>query len=175
MALDHSYNAGSITPVNSSGAGDAVGEGQVRVRYNANGEPRKEIYLRNFSAAAAVSGQAYVFQPRALPGSGMCAIDATAVATVNRSVVIAQSTIPINQYGWYAYWGVVNAAVSGSNVLQGDYLKLAPGTQAAFPIRDGGVATQSTSSVAVARANQTAAGAVTTEIFMLGDPAIVNV
>src|SRR5205807_2511688 len=106
---------------------------------------------------------------------GMIAVDPQAVATVNRTVVIAQSTIPVNQYGWYAYWGVVNAAVSGSSVLAGDYLKLAPGTQTSFLLRDGGIATQSTSSVAVARAAQSSNAAVTTEILLLGDPAVVNV
>src|SRR5689334_9941554 len=130
MALEHGYAPG-ILPVNSDGTGDAGGEGEVRMRYDANGRASKEIYLRNFSAATAVVGQPYIYSVRGDAGSGQVAIDPTAVATTNREMVVATAATARNSFGWYTFWGVTTAYVSGNvTVSKGDWLKLAPGVSA---------------------------------------------
>jgi hypothetical protein len=172
MSLGHGYNVAPL-PVNADGAGDAGGEGEVRVRYNASGAASKEIYLRNLSGGDTVVGQPYLYQQKGLPGSGQVVIDVAAVATVNRELVWATSIVAANQWAWFVFWGVANILVDGNtDVGAGDWLKVAVGTHT-NAMQDSSSA-RSNSSVAVARAAQTANSAVLTECFLLGDRAVVN-
>jgi hypothetical protein len=172
MALEHGYSAGP-PPVNADGTGDATGEGQVRVRFDANGRASKEIYLRNLSGAAGIIGQPYLYQQRGVAGSGQVVIDVAAVATVNREIVFATDTTPVNTFGWYAFWGVATVLVDGTtDVAAGDWLKLAVGTHATLMLDS--TSARSNSSLAVARAASTANSANLTEVFLLGDRAVVN-
>jgi hypothetical protein len=173
MALDHGYAPG-VPPVNSDGVGDAAGEGQVRVRYNANGAMVKQIYLRNFSATGTVVGNPYVYTVKGTPGSGQVAIDPAGVATVNREIVFANEVVGINQWGWFNYAGVATVAVSGfPTVAVGDWLKLSAVGLTTGLVSDSASA-RSNSSVAMARAAQATNGVAQVEVLLLGDRAVLN-
>lgn len=176
MALEHGYWTG-VLPVNSDGSGDASGEGEVRLNYDASGRASKSVYLRNFAAATAVVGQPYIYSVAGLAGSGQIAIDPAAVATVNREMVIATAATARNSFGWYTYWGVTTAYVSGNvAVSKGDWLKLAPATAGTALVQDSASA-RSNSSTAVARAAGPSVGnpsSSLTEVFLLGDRAVIN-
>jgi hypothetical protein len=133
------------------------------------------IYLRNFSATGAVVGNPYVYSVKGLAGSGQVAIDPAAVATVNRELVFAEETTPINGWGWYAFSGITTVAVSGvPAVSAGDWLKLAANGCTTALVQDSGSA-RSNSSVAIARAAQAVDGVAKIEVMLLGDRAVINV
>lgn len=178
--IESGYIAGIDPLPNNDGAKDATNEGRVRVVMDDNGRVRKEVYLRNHSTTSAISGAPYIYMIKGVAGSGFCAIDPAAVATVNREVVFATTNTAANQFGWYAFSGIMQVAVSGSvSVSAGGWLKLAPGDTPVALVLDHAT-TRSNSSVAMARAAGPSVGSSANnvsqvEALMLADRVVVNV
>ena len=126
--------------------------------------------------AALVAGQPYIITPTTesvtVEGvavvSGIAVTEApTAVATVSRRCGVADKAYATGDIAFLIAGGEVEAKVEGTtDVVSGDFLKLAPGTTATALIKDG--TTETNSSVALAVDAQAANSEVIVTVMMLG-------
>jgi hypothetical protein len=126
----------------------------------------------NKTGGATVVGRTYILVESGTDGEAWTAVTPAALASVPRSVAVANEVIANGAFGYFTIRGHVMALVNGTtDVAADDRLKLAPGTSAVAFIKD---SAETVSSVGKACAAQAADSDVLTLVLLHGRPVVVN-
>jgi hypothetical protein len=152
--------------------------GEIRERFDSNNLRRVEMRLYNAAATTVLGGWyelAFDGDEETNPKVITIASGAAsgAVTGAIQYAVVATEVVATGNWSWFVVQGNYSALVEGTtDVAKDDYLKFATGTSTTAPIKDSSTV-RSTTSVAIARAAQTANSAVLTDVYIFGVPIAV--